>query len=177
MLKIVFFVLVGAIAALLVYAATRPDSFRTERSLDIAAPPEKLFPLIDDLRRWREWSPYEKKDPGMQRTLGGPLAGVGATYEWKGNREVGQGRMEIVDSQPPRLIRIQLDFISPFEAHNTAEFTLAPSGNGTRVTWALSGPSPYLSKLIGLFMDMDKMIGRDFEAGLSNLKTLAESRG
>jgi uncharacterized protein YndB with AHSA1/START domain len=175
MFKTLLILIALLIAAVLIVAATRPDRFRTERSLEIAAPPEKIFPLIDDLRRWRDWSPYEKKDPAMQRTLSGPPAGVGAQYEWKGNKEVGQGRMEIVESRPSHLISIQLDFISPFEAHNIAEFTLAPAGNGTRVTWALSGPSPYLSKLIGLFMNMDRMIGTDFEAGLASLKTLAES--
>jgi hypothetical protein len=175
MFKTLLIVIALLIAAVLIVAAMRPDSFRTERSLDIAVPPEKLFPLIDDLRRWRDWSPYEKKDPMMQRTLSGPPAGVGAVYEWKGNKDVGQGRMEIVESKSTELIRIQLDFISPFEAHNIAEFTLLPTASGTRVTWALSGPSPYLSKLIGLFMNMDKMIGQDFEAGLANLKVLAES--
>jgi uncharacterized protein YndB with AHSA1/START domain len=175
MFKTLLIVIAVLIAAVLMFAATRPDSFRTERSLDIAASPEKVFPLIDDLRRWRDWSPYEKKDHAMQRTLSGPPAGVGAVYEWKGNKDVGQGRMEIVESTPPGLIRIQLDFISPFEAHNVAEFTLAPTGNGTRVTWALSGPSPYLTKLIGVFINMDKMIGQDFESGLASLKTLAES--
>lgn len=160
---------------MLVYAATRPDSFRIARSLDIAAPPEKIYPLINDLHRWREWSPYEKKDPAMQRTLSGPPAGVGAAYAWKGNKEVGEGRMEIIETTPPALIRIQLDFIAPFKAHNIAEFSLQPQGATTRVTWAISGPSPFISKLIGVFMNMDTMIGGDFETGLARLKTLAES--
>lgn len=175
MLKTILILVVVALAAVLVYAATRPDSFRVARSLDIATPPEKIYPLINDLRRWREWSPYEKKDPTMQRTFFGPPAGVGATYAWKGNKEVGEGRMEIIEATPPELIRIQLDFIAPFKAHNIAEFSLQPQGATTRVTWALSGPSPYISKLIGVFMNMDTMIGGDFETGLAHLKTLAES--
>jgi len=175
MLKIILILVVVAIAAVLIYAATRPDSFRVERSVDIAVPPEKIHALINDLRRWRDWSPYEKKDPAMQRTLSGPPAGVGAVYAWKGNKEVGEGRMEIIEATPPSQVRIQLDFIAQFQAHNIAEFSLQPQGTTTRVTWALSGPSPFISKLIGVFMNMDKMIGGDFETGLAQLKTLAES--
>lgn len=175
MLKTILLIVLVGLTAVLVYAATRPDSFRVERSLDIAAPPEKIYPLINDLQRWRAWSPYEKKDPAMQRSFSGPTAGIGAAYAWKGNKHVGEGRMEIIEATPPALIRIQLDFIAPFEGHNIAEFTLQPQGATTRVSWAISGPSPYLSKLIGVFMNMDTMIGGDFEAGLAQLKTLAES--
>jgi uncharacterized protein YndB with AHSA1/START domain len=175
MLYAILLLVVAAIAAVLVYAATRADSFRVERTLDIAASPEKLYALIGDLHRWRDWSPYERKDPAMQRTLTGAASGVGAVYAWKGNKQVGEGRMEIIEATPPRQLRIQLDFIAPFEAHNVAEFTLQPQGATARVTWALSGPRPFVSKLIGLFVNMDAMIGGDFEVGLAQLKTLAES--
>jgi carbon monoxide dehydrogenase subunit G len=174
MLRIVLVVIVLLIAGVLVYAATRPDSFRVQRSANIKAPPDRIFALIDDLERWRAWSPYEAKDPAMKRTLGSVSRGKGAVYEWDGNRNVGQGRMEILESMPPAKITIKLDFLKPFEAHNTAEFTLEPQGEGTRVTWAIFGPMPYMSKLMGVFMDMDRMIGKDFEVGLATLKTAAE---
>jgi uncharacterized protein YndB with AHSA1/START domain len=175
MLKTILIVVAVAIAAVLIYAATRPDSFRVERSLQVNAPPEKVFALINSLSAWRSWSPWEKKDPAMQRSLTGPESGVGAAYGWKGNKNVGEGKMEIIESVPASRIRIKLDFVTPFEAHNQVEFTLTPAGGGTRVVWAMSGPSPYISKLIGVFMNFDKMIGNDFEAGLANLKVAAET--
>jgi uncharacterized protein YndB with AHSA1/START domain len=175
MLKTILIVVAVAIAAVLIYASTRPDSFRVERSLQINAPPEKVFALVNSLSAWRGWSPWEKKDPAMQRALTGPESGVGSAYGWKGDKNVGEGNMEIIESVLPSLIRIKLDFVTPFEAHNQVEFTLTPAGGGTRVVWAMSGPSPYISKLIGVFMNFDKMIGNDFEAGLANLKAAAES--
>lgn len=175
MLKIIAIVIVVAIVAVLGFAATRPDTFRVQREIDIKAPPEKVFALIDDLHRWTAWSPWEKRDPAMKRTYGGPVSGKGANYAWDGSREVGAGRMEIVDAASPSSIQIQLDFLKPFEAHNTAEFTLKPAGDGTHVTWAMYGPSPFISKVMGLFFSMDAMIGKDFEAGLANLKSAAQS--
>jgi uncharacterized protein YndB with AHSA1/START domain len=174
MLKTIAIAALALLAALLLFAATRPDSFRVQRTTSIKAPPEKIFAYINDLHRWAAWSPYEHKDPAMQRTLSGAASGRGAVYEWNGNREVGQGRMEITASSPPSRVTIQLDFIKPFEGHNVAEFTLRPQGDATTVTWALHGPSPYLTKLMGLFFSMDTMIGKDFEAGLANLKSVAE---
>lgn len=177
MLKIIgVVVLIAAVvvAGILIYAATRPDSFRVQRSATIKAPPEKIFPLINDFSQWPNWSPYETKDPAMQREMSAITAGQGATYAWKGNRNVGQGRMEIVESAPARMIVIKLDFISPIEGHNTATFTLEPAGDATNVTWAMDGPSPYIAKVMGVVFDMDKMIGTDFAAGLANLKALAE---
>ena len=179
MLKIVSIIVVVVlvvIAGILIYASTRPDSFRVQRSISIKAPPDKIFPLISDLKAWVSWSPYEKKDPAMARTYGGVTAGKGATYEWAGNKNVGQGRMEILEATPPGKVLIKLDFLKPFEAHNTAEFTLAPKGDTTLVTWAIYGPSAFVTKVMGLFLDMDKMIGKDFEAGLADLKTLAEKQ-
>ncbi len=162
-----------AISGLLAYAATRPDHFRLERSTVIAAPPETIRPLIADFRAWRDWSPWEGKDPSMKRTLSGAEAGVGAVYGWEGNGQVGTGRMEIVEDAPRR-VAIKLDFLKPFEAHNLAEFTLAPEAAGTRVTWAMSGPQPFVAKLMSLVFSMERMVGPDFEAGLANLKRRAE---
>ncbi|MDC8012434.1 SRPBCC family protein [Tahibacter soli] len=174
MIKTVIIVLVVVIAAILIYAATKPDAFVIQRSLGIKAPPERIFALINDFKAWPQWSPYEKRDPAMQRTLGGSERGKGATYAWEGNKDVGQGRMEITESTEPSRIAIKLDFIKPFEAHNTAEFTLVPSGDTTIVTWAMRGEWPYISKVMGVFVNMDRLIGTDFEAGLASLKTLAE---
>ena len=167
-------VLVVGVGALLVIAATKPDSFRVQRTASIKAPPEKIFAQINDLRAHGAWSPWERKDPGMKRTYTGPQAGKGATYEWDGNKEIGQGRMEIAEAVAPSKVTMKLDFIRPFEAHNIAEFVLQPSGDSTTVTWAIYGPSPYISKVMTMFFDMDKMIGKEFETGLANLKTLAE---
>ncbi len=175
MIKTIAIVAIFALAALLIFAATRPDSFRVERTTSIKAQPDKVFALINDLRRWAAWSPYDKKDPAMKRTLSGSASGAGAVYEWDGNQEIGKGRMEITDSSPPSRIIIRLDFVKPFEAHNVVEFTLRQQDEATLVTWAMHGPSPYISKLMGIFFSMDKMIGKDFEAGLANLKSAAET--
>ena len=174
MIKIVLIVIVVAVAALLIYAAMRPDSFRTERSAVIQAPPEKVHALINDFHRWTAWSPWEKIDPQLKRTYSGPGSGRGTAYAWEGNRNVGSGRMEITDAAPSKIV-IKLDFLKPFEAHNTAEFTLQPAPQGTTVTWAMFGPSPYISKLMGVFVNMDRMVGGMFEQGLANLKTAAET--
>lgn len=173
MLKASLLAIAALLIAALIFAATRPDSFRIERSRVINAPPETLFGYINRLPAWRDWSPWEDKDPAMQRTLTGPESGVGAAYAWKGNKEVGEGRMEIIESVPASRVRLKLDFISPFEAHNQVEFTLTPTEGGTQVVWAMSGPSPFMSRLMGLFMDMDSLVGKDFEAGLAALDTLS----
>ena len=166
--------IVVVVAGILIYAATKPDSFSVQRSANIKAPPDKIFALIADLRGWSAWSPYEKKDPDMKRTFSGAASGKGAVYEWDGNKDVGQGRMEIIDVTTPSKVTIKLDFLKPFEAHNTAEFTMVPAGDNTTVTWAMYGPSPYVAKIMGTLFDLDKMIGNDFEAGLAALKTVAE---
>jgi uncharacterized protein YndB with AHSA1/START domain len=175
MFKLIGIVVLVLVVGVLVVAATKPDSFRVQRTASIKAPPEKVFALISDLKGWNAWSPYEKKDPAMKRTLSGAPTGKGAIYEWSGNKDVGRGRMEITDAASPSKVLIKLDFIEPFEAHNTAQFDLQPRGEMTDVTWALYGPSPFISKIMGLFFDMDTMIGRDFETGLANLKAVAES--
>jgi len=163
------------VAGVLLFAATKPDVFRVERAASIKAPPEKIFAVINDFGRWSAWSPYEKKDPAMKRTRSGPASGKGAVYAWEGNSEVGAGRMEITDSSAPARVVLNLDFTRPFEAHNVVEFTLEGKGEATKVTWAMRGPVPYLAKIAHVFFDMDKMVGRDFEAGLANLKAISES--
>lgn len=170
---IVLVLLVG-IAGVLAYAATKPDAFRVQRAAAIQAPPDAIFPLINDLRGWTTWSPYEKKDPAMKRNFSGPASGPGAVYEWDGDKNVGKGRMEITEVTPPSKVVIKLDFLSPFEAHNTAEFTMTPSGGATNVIWAIYGPMPFMSKVMSVFFDMDKMIGKDFEVGLATLKAQVE---
>ena len=174
-LAIIGVVVVVAIAGILLYAATKPDSFRVQRVVLINAPSDKVFPLINDMKAWTAWSPYEKKDPAMKRTYGAVTAGKGATYAWEGDKNVGQGSMEIVESGP-RKILLKLEFLKPFEAHNMGEFLLDPKGDSTPVTWAIYGPSPYMSKVIGTFMNIDDMIGRDFEKGLADLKAAAEKK-
>jgi polyketide cyclase/dehydrase/lipid transport protein len=159
-------VLAGAVLAV---AATRPDVFRVQRGASIQAPPERIYPLIADFERWGEWSPYEKKDPGMKRSI------QGRVYAWEGNRDVGAGRMEIVEAAAPSKLRLKLDFSRPFEAHNMVEFSLERKGDATRVTWDMQGPAPFISRVIGLFLDMDAMVGKDFEAGLARLKAIAEA--
>jgi Polyketide cyclase / dehydrase and lipid transport len=174
-LAIIGVVVVVAIAGILLYAATKPDSFRVQRVVLINAPSDKVFPLINDIKAWTAWSPYEKKDPAMKRTYGAVTAGKGATYAWDGDKNVGQGSIEIVESGP-RKILLKLDFIKPFEAHNMGEFLFEPKGDSTSVTWATYGPSPYISKVVGTFMNIDDLIGRDFEKGLADLKAAAEKK-
>ena len=174
MFKRILLVVVVLIGALLAYAATRPDTFRVERAAVIKAPPAKVFALIDDFHQWAGWSPWEKLDPSMKRSHSGAASGKGAVYAWEGNGDVGAGRMEILETTAPSRVLIRLDFIKPFEARNTAEYTLRPEGEATRVTWAMYGPAPFVSKLMQVFVSMDKMIGTDFEQGLANLKALAE---
>lgn len=174
MLKKIAIVLAVLILGVLGLAATKPDVLTVERSVAIKAPPERIFSFINDYRQWTAWSPYENKDPGMKRTYGSTTVGTGATYAWEGNKEVGQGSMAIENSQPPSRVDIRLEFIKPFEAHNKVAFTLAPEGDATRVTWAMECPSPYIAKLMQVFFNMDKMVGKDFEAGLASLKAVAE---
>ena len=174
MWKIVLVVVAVLVVGVLVVAAVRPDDFSVQRSASIQAPPEKIYPMLADFRQWPAWSPWEKLDPEMKRTLGGPASGPGATYAWQGSSKVGAGRMEIKEVTAPAQVRIQLDFIKPFEGHNVTDFTLVPRGDTTEVTWLMRGPAPFVSKLMGVFVDMEKMIGKDFETGLANLKAAAE---
>ncbi len=176
MIKRIAIAVVVLLGALLIYAATQPDTFRIQRAASIKAPPERIFAVLNDFLRWDTWSPWEKKDPAMKRTFSAVTSGKGAVYAWEGNRDVGQGRMEIAESVAPSKVAIKLDFVKPFEAHNIVEFTLEPKGDSTNVTWAMQGPMLYISKLITVFVSMDSMVGKDFEAGLANLKTVTENQ-
>jgi hypothetical protein len=167
-------IVLGAILVVLFLALRKPSVFRVERRTDILAPPEKIHPLIADFSRWPAWSPYEKRDPAMKKTLSGATAGKGAIYAWDGNNYAGKGRMEITDATPSRIV-IKLDFMKPFEAHNTAQFTLEGDAESTEVIWSMRGPVSFKAKIMHVFFDMDYVVGKDFEIGLANLKTLAES--
>lgn len=171
---IALIIIVAIIAVVLIVAAMRPDQFRIERSATIQAAPERIFPLINDLHRWQSWSPYEKKDPDMQRSFEGPSAGPGAAYGWNGNKNIGSGRMQISESIPSSHVRLQLEFFTPFKASNVADFVLEPQGAATRITWSMQGRANFMSKLMGLVFNIDKMVGKDFEDGLVNLRTLTE---
>jgi len=162
------------IAGILIYAATLPDSFRIERSAVIKAQPEKVFAQINEFKSWTAWSPWERIDPALKRSYSGPEKGKGAAYAWEGNKDVGSGRMEIAESIAPSKVTIKLDFLKPFEAHNTTEFTIVRQGDASSVNWAMFGPSPYVSKLMGIFFNMDRMVGGQFEQGLANLKSISE---
>jgi hypothetical protein len=168
-------IVVLGVVALVVFILTRPDRFHIERSAAIQAPSATIFPHINDFHRWTAWSPWEKIDPQLQRSYDGPPSGVGASYHWTGNNQVGEGSMKITESVPDRRVGIALEFMKPFRASNVATFTLAPDGAGTRVTWAMDGENTIISKLMSLFMSMDKMIGTEFEKGLATLKQIAES--
>lgn len=169
---VVAVVLIGAVVA---YAATKPDVFRVERSTVIHAPPAKIYALLNDFHGWAAWSPFENLDPAMQRTYSGPVSGPGAVYAWNSAGKAGAGRMEIVRAETPSKLLIQLDFQKPMKTRNTAEFTLAPEGDATRVTWAMYGPNPLIGKVMQLVFSLDGMVGKDFETGLANLKTAAEA--
>jgi hypothetical protein len=173
-IAIIAVVLAVAIAIVLILAATKPARFSVQRATTVKAPPDAIFPLINDFHQWGSWSPYENKDPAMKRSYSGTAAGKGAVYAWDGNKNVGSGRMEILDTAVPTKIVIKLDFFTPFEGHNTAEFTMLPQGDATNLTWLMHGPAPFMSKVMQVFMNIDKMIGKDFEVGLANLKRLTE---
>jgi uncharacterized protein YndB with AHSA1/START domain len=177
-IAIIAVVLAIAIAIILILAATKPDTFSVQRAAVVKAPPEKIFPLINDFHQWGSWSPWENKDPAMNRTYSGAASGKGAVYAWEGNKNVGTGRMEILDASSPSKIVIKLDFFKPFETHNTAEFTMLPQGDAasatTNIDWVMHGPAPFMSKVMQVFMNIDSMVGKDFEIGLSNLKKLTE---
>jgi hypothetical protein len=171
---IVAIVLAVVVAIVLVLAATKPNAFSVQRATTVRALPEKIFPLINDFHQWGSWSPYESRDPAMKRSYSGAASGKGAVYGWDGNNNVGSGRMEILEASAPAKIVIKLDFFRPFEGHNTAEFTILPQGDDTNVTWRMFGPAPFMSRLMQVFMNLDRMIGKDFEIGLANLKRLTE---
>ena len=175
MLKTIAYSFLALVAALLLYAATRPDRFNVQRSIKVQAPPEKIFAILNDFHQSASWSPYEKKDAAMKRAFSGSESGKGAVYEFDGNKEVGKGRLTITDTTPPSKVVLALDMSEPFEGHSIVEYTLDASGGSTNVTWAIHGQQPYLGKVMSLFIDCDKMIGKDFEVGLANLKAVSET--
>ncbi len=174
MIKQLLLVVVGIVVIILIRATFIKESFRVERSVTIKAPPERIFGLINDFHNFAQWSPWEHLDPDMQRSITGSASGKGAVYEWSGNSKAGAGRMEILESTPSSKILIKLDFIKPIAGTNTSEYTITPQGDSTKVTWAMYGPSPFVSKVMQVFVTMDKLIGGDFERGLSSLKSVAE---
>lgn len=174
MLKTILLGVAAVVAALLVYAAFKPDSFRLSRSSAIAAPPDRVFVIINDLRRFSEWNPFAKLDSQNGITYDAVTAGVGGAYDWQDEKS-GAGRMQITESVPPQRVTAQLNFSKPFEAHNLVDFVVQVQGDrGSAVTWTMHGPMPYLNRMVTIFFDMDKTVGKDFEAGLPNLKALAE---
>lgn len=176
MIKKILLTLAAIIAIVLVVAAFQPSEFRVTRSATIAAPAAVIFPEINDFHRWTAWSPWEKLDPAMKRTFDGAATGVGAGYAWEGNSDVGSGRMTITESRPAEVINIRLEFFQPMPGVCPTEFTFRPEGGATTVTWTMSGTNNYLSKIVCLFMNMDQMIGGDFEKGLAELKRIAEAK-
>lgn len=169
-LGIVALIVVGVLAATL----AKPNTFRIERTAQIDAPPETVFPLIDDFRNWTQWSPWENIDPALKRTYSGAAHGTGAIYAWEGNDKVGSGRMEITQSSAPSKVILRLEFIKPFAAVNTTEFTVAPSGAGSTVTWAMYGPSSFMHKFMSTLFNMNDMLAKQFDAGLAKMKAAAE---
>jgi uncharacterized protein YndB with AHSA1/START domain len=177
MLKKIAIVLVLVLAAFAAFVATRPAEFRIARSRTVAAPPDVVHPYVSDFQHWPEWSPWEKLDPAMKKEISGAPAGTGAVYYWSGNSDVGEGRMTITDSRPPQSVTIRLEFLKPFAATNTTQFDFVPSGTGTSVTWAMTGHNNFMAKAFSVFMDMDKMIGADFEKGLASLDAATAASG
>jgi hypothetical protein len=175
MLIKILIVFAVVIVVLLVVAAQKSDYFRVERSISVSASPAAAFAQVNDFHKWEAWNPWGKIDPAMKETYDGALSGVGASYSWTGNSKVGIGRMTLTESRPFEQIKIRLEFLKPFAATNTAEFTFKPNGNETIVTWSMSGKSNFICKLMGLFMSMDKMIGTQFEKGLADLKAVSEA--
>jgi hypothetical protein len=168
---IVVIVVAGALAA---FIATRPAEFSVTRSAQLAAPAPAVFAQVNELRKWKAWSPWAKRDPQAKEAYDGPAAGVGAAMSWAGNREVGEGRMTIVESRPAELVRFKLEFLKPFAATNDAEFAFRPAGGGTEVTWTMRGRNNFIGKAMCLVFDMDKMVGGDFEQGLAGIKAIVE---
>jgi len=170
-LLVVGVLIVGAVALV----ASRPSEFTIERSLVMSAPPEVAFAQVNDFKAWAKWSPWSKLDPQMAITYGGPETGVGATYAWKGNKDVGSGKMAILETKPGELVKINLEFVEPFAATNVTQFLFAKDGEGTKVTWRMEGKNTFMGKAFSLVMDMDKMIGADFEKGLADMKSASEA--
>ena len=176
MLKWTLAAVAAVVVVFLIVVAMQPDDFRIERSATMRAPAPAAFAQVNDFQKWQAWSPWEKVDPQLKRQYEGPKAGTGAVYAWQGNKDVGEGRMTITDSRPGELVRIKLEFFKPFAATNTAEFSFKPSGDSTAVTWTMTGQNNFLSKAICMFVSMDKMVGGMFEQGLTQMKSIVETK-
>jgi hypothetical protein len=174
MLNIILIALAVAVTAFVAFVATRPGEFRISRSGTLPAPAAAVFPHVNDLRKWEAWSPWARLDPSAKSTFEGPAAGTGAIMSWIGNKNVGEGRMTIVESRPNELVRFKLEFFKPFKATNTAEFTFKPEGNQTAVTWSMFGTNNFMAKAINVFINCDEMVGGQFEQGLANLRAVVE---
>lgn len=174
-IKTIFRMSAVVIVIFVVIVALQPGEFRIARSITIGAPTTAIFPHVNTLRAWKEWSPWAKIDPNAKETYEGPASGVGAAMSWSGNREVGEGIMTITESHPTEMVRLRLDFIKPMKATNTADFTFLPEGKQTLVTWSMAGNNNFIAKAFGLFVNCDKMVGDQFEKGLADLKTIAET--
>jgi hypothetical protein len=174
MVRLVLILVLFAIVALLIYASTRPNKFVVQRSTSIKASADKIFAIINDHNNWASWSPWQKLDPNMKSTISTPSSGVGATYAWEGNSKAGAGRVTIIESLSPTKIRSHLEMFKPFKAENGVEFTLEQQGDSTNVTWEMSGKQNLMMKVMGIFVNCNDMVGKDFEAGLANLKVIAE---
>ena len=168
-------VLALAIVVVLAVAATKPSTFRIERSAQVNAPATAVYANLEDFHRWKAWSPWEGLDPNLKRDYSGKERGEGAVYSWQGNPDVGSGRMTVVEAKPDRQVNIRLEFFEPFAADNRTIFKLEPSSGSTQVNWAMEGSNNFMGKLMSVFMDMDSMVGKDFERGLDNLKRVSES--
>ena len=175
MLKKILIALAAIVVVFVAVVAMQPSEFRIMRTAAISAPAPAVFAQVNDFHNWEAWSPWAKRDPAAKATFEGPSVGTGAIFKWAGNHEVGEGSMTIIESRPSDLIRIKLEFLKPFRATNTAEFTFKPEGNQTAVTWSMVGKSDFIAKAVHLFMDIDKMVGGDFEKGLAQMKSVAEA--
>jgi hypothetical protein len=171
---ITLLIVAALLAVVLLLAVLQPKDFCYERRAVVAASPEEIFPHVNELKRWLAWSPWEKMDPAMRRTFAGPPAGIGAVYAWDGNRQIGAGRMTVTDSQPATLVRIRLEFFRPFACINRVEFTFRKTANGTAVTWSMAGTNKFIGRVMGVFINMDKMCGTQFAEGLENLRRVVE---
>ncbi len=177
MLTYILLGLAAVVVVLVIVVSLQPNDFRYVRTGMIDAPPAKVFAQVNDFHHWEAWSPWAKRDPNATNTFEGPTAGEGAKFAWAGNKEVGEGKMTITGSKPSELVEIKLEFLKPFKATNTAEFTFTPMANQTNISWAMFGKNNFMSKAFGLFVDCEKMIGKDFEQGLANMKSVVESPG
>jgi hypothetical protein len=175
MIKLIAIALVIIVVAFVVVVTMQPAEFRVSRGITMSAPAPAAYVLVNELHNWEKWNPWQKLDPAMKMTFSGPPAGPGAAYAWVGNKDVGEGRLSIMESRPNELVKIKLEFVKPFTATNTAEFTFKPEGSQTAVTWSMAGEKNFISRAVGLFLNMDKMVGDQFEKGLADMKAAAEA--